>query len=42
VKRHTWDHFHECADVSQEAHDLMRGSYDLAALIYEMLLTYIA
>jgi len=33
------DHFHECGDVSHETHYLMWSSYDLAALICEMLLT---
>jgi hypothetical protein len=38
MKRHTWDHFHECEDGSHEAHDLMWSSYDLAALTYKTLL----
>jgi len=40
VKRHSWDHFHECGDGAHEAQDLMWSSCDLAALIHYMLLTY--
>jgi hypothetical protein len=38
MKRHTWDHFHECGDGSHEAHDLMWSSCDSAALVRQMLL----
>ena len=34
VKRHAWDHFHECGNGSHEAHALMWSSYDIAALTY--------